>query len=82
MRLDSGDPFKFIGLAKSAYEGMGVDPKTKLIVFSASLDIEKCLALKKACDEAGVPGESFEGYNPVRSLTAVRSASLFCHSWV
>lgn len=68
MRQDSGDPFKFIGLAKSAYEGMGVDPKKKVIVFSDSLDIEKCLALKKACDEAGIPGTSFKGCGFVGAL--------------
>ncbi|KAG8863676.1 nicotinate phosphoribosyltransferase [Tulasnella sp. 331] len=54
VRQDSGDPFRFIGLAKRAFEAMGVDLKEKSIIFSDFLDTEKCLALKKACDEAGV----------------------------
>ncbi|KAG8876387.1 nicotinate phosphoribosyltransferase [Tulasnella sp. 331] len=65
VRQDSGDPFKFIGLAKRAYEGMGVDPKEKLIIFSDSLNNEKCLALKKACDEVGIPA----GFGVGTSLT-------------
>ncbi|KAG8854018.1 nicotinate phosphoribosyltransferase [Tulasnella sp. 330] len=55
VRQDSGDPFKFIGLAKRGYEGMGIDPKEKYVMFSDALDTEKCLALKKACDEAEIP---------------------------
>ncbi|KAG9037893.1 nicotinate phosphoribosyltransferase [Tulasnella sp. JGI-2019a] len=55
VRQDSGDPFKFVGLAKAAYESIGIDPKKKVAIFSDSLDNEKCLALKKLCDEAGLP---------------------------
>ncbi|KAK4053927.1 nicotinate phosphoribosyltransferase [Microbotryomycetes sp. JL221] len=54
LRQDSGDPMKFIGVAKEAFETVGADPKQKLIVFSDALDIEKCLQLKQASDEAGV----------------------------
>ncbi|KAM0791366.1 hypothetical protein ACM66B_005831 [Microbotryomycetes sp. NB124-2] len=54
LRQDSGDPFKFIGVAKEAFERIGADPKQKIIVFSDALDIDKCLRLKLASDEAGV----------------------------
>ncbi|KAK4054474.1 nicotinate phosphoribosyltransferase [Microbotryomycetes sp. JL201] len=54
LRQDSGDPFKFISVAKEAFERVGADPKEKVIVFSDALDIEKCLQLKCASDEAGV----------------------------
>ncbi|ORY89415.1 nicotinate phosphoribosyltransferase [Leucosporidium creatinivorum] len=54
LRQDSGSPFKFISLAKEAFERVGADPKQKIIVFSDGLDVAKSIELKKASDEAGV----------------------------
>ncbi|TNY18322.1 Quinolinate phosphoribosyl transferase [Rhodotorula diobovata] len=54
LRQDSGDPLKFIPVAKEAFERVGADPKTKVVVFSDSLDVERCIELKKAADEAGI----------------------------
>ncbi|KAG8983130.1 nicotinate phosphoribosyltransferase, partial [Tulasnella sp. 427] len=53
LRQDSGDPLDFIPLAKAAYEKLGINPADKLIVFSDSLNVEACLKIKKASDEAG-----------------------------
>lgn len=72
LRQDSGDPFKFIPVAKEAFEKVGADPSksayagyrprarslpiqlAEIVVFSDSLDVKRCLELKKASDEAGI----------------------------
>ncbi|KAG8970260.1 nicotinate phosphoribosyltransferase, partial [Tulasnella sp. 419] len=53
VRQDSGDPFGFIVLAAQAYENMGIDPKTKTIVFSDNLNVDVSTKIKAACDDAG-----------------------------
>lgn len=40
LRHDSGDPFVFGEQAITFYEGYGIDPKEKLLVFSDGLDVE------------------------------------------
>ncbi|KAL8279209.1 hypothetical protein RQP46_008465 [Phenoliferia psychrophenolica] len=54
LRQDSGDPVKFIELAKEAFLKIGADPKTKVIVFSDGLDIPRCVDLQKRCVKAEV----------------------------
>ncbi|KAH8918382.1 nicotinate phosphoribosyltransferase [Atractiella rhizophila] len=54
VRQDSGDPFAYIPLAVSIYKSLSIDPKSKTVVFSDSLDVERAKALKKASDEAGI----------------------------
>ncbi|GAA5983695.1 hypothetical protein JCM11641_000936 [Rhodosporidiobolus odoratus] len=54
LRQDSGDPFKFIQTAKEAWSRVGEDPGKRVVVFSDSLDVDKCIKLKKASDEAGI----------------------------
>lgn len=49
LRQDSGNPFDFADMAIRFYEGHGIDPKTKLIIFSDGLDLEKIIALHKYC---------------------------------
>lgn len=47
LRQDSGDPFLFGRKAIAFYEKMGVDPKTKMIVFSDGLDVDTIIELYK-----------------------------------
>lgn len=47
LRHDSGDPFEFGEKAIDFYEQYGIDPKTKVIVFSDGLDLNKILDLYK-----------------------------------
>lgn len=52
-RQDSGDPLEFIKLMRSFYDAQGIkDPKT--IVFSDSLNVEKCIQYKEATQAAGL----------------------------
>ena len=58
VRQDSGDPIAFVPRIVRHYKEHNVDPRTKIIVFSDSLDIERCLELKKWADKHGI-GSSF-----------------------
>ncbi|WP_237385243.1 nicotinate phosphoribosyltransferase [Xenorhabdus sp. Sc-CR9] len=45
LRHDSGDPIKWGEKAIAHYQLLGIDPMTKTLVFSDSLDLQKALAL-------------------------------------
>jgi len=49
VRQDSGDPFAFVDRVVAHYEGLGIDPGTKTIIFSDALDVEKAVRLADAC---------------------------------
>lgn len=50
LRHDSGDPFMYIDKVIQRYKELRVDPKTKFIIFSDSLDVNKALEIKQACE--------------------------------
>lgn len=52
VRQDSGDPASFVKVMRNFYDAQGIKEK-KTIVFSDSLDIEKCIEYKRASDEQG-----------------------------
>jgi len=58
VRQDSGDPIAFVPRIVRHYKEHNVDPKSKTIVFSDSLDVDRCLELKKWADKHGI-GSSF-----------------------
>jgi len=47
VRHDSGDPFKFGEDAINHYESLGIDPKTKSIVFSDGLNVDKAIQIQE-----------------------------------
>ncbi len=47
LRHDSGDPIEFGEKAIAFYENYGIDPKTKLLVFSDGLDLETILMIQR-----------------------------------
>lgn len=47
VRQDSGDPAKFGERIIKMYEGYGIDPRTKKLVFSDGLDIDKVIELHR-----------------------------------
>ncbi len=49
LRHDSGCPFAFTDKAIAHYKKMGIDPKSKVIVFSDGLNIDKALEIAKYC---------------------------------
>ncbi|KAJ2993109.1 hypothetical protein NUW58_g1947 [Xylaria curta] len=52
VRQDSGDPANFVRIMRGFYDAQGIKDK-KTIVFSDSLDIEKCIEYKRVSDEQG-----------------------------
>ena len=52
VRQDSGDPMAFINMMRDFYNSEGIKEK-KTIVFSDSLDVERCIEYMHAANEAG-----------------------------
>ncbi|KAF8253989.1 nicotinate phosphoribosyltransferase [Wilcoxina mikolae CBS 423.85] len=52
VRQDSGDPTEFVKLMRRFYDSVGIKEK-KTIVFSDSLDVEKCLEYKQTAETHG-----------------------------
>ena len=53
VRQDSGDPLEYITLMRTFYSRQKITDK-KLLVFSDSLNVEKCIQYKHATDAAGL----------------------------
>ncbi|KAI8098220.1 nicotinate phosphoribosyltransferase [Gilbertella persicaria] len=54
VRQDSGDAFEFIDKMVAHYKSVGVDPSTKTIVFSDSLNVERAIKLHERATQAGI----------------------------
>ena len=52
VRQDSGDPAEYVKLMRKYYDDRGIKDK-KTIVFSDSLNIDRCLEYKKVSEESG-----------------------------
>lgn len=52
VRQDSGDPREYINLMRNFYNSQGIYEK-KTLVFSDSLNVDRCLEYKRAAEEAG-----------------------------
>lgn len=52
VRQDSGDPANYVKLMRQFYDEQGIKDR-KVIIFSDSLNIERCLEYKKISEEAG-----------------------------
>ncbi|KAJ2929255.1 hypothetical protein H1R20_g7825, partial [Candolleomyces eurysporus] len=59
LRQDSGDPFTFGPRVKEVYESLGIDPATKLLVYSDSLSTEKAVKIREQCTSLGLAKASF-----------------------
>ncbi|KAK3057820.1 nicotinate phosphoribosyltransferase [Extremus antarcticus] len=53
VRQDSGDPLEYLQTIKNFYQGQGITDK-KVIVFSDSLNVEKCIKYRDATVAAGL----------------------------
>ncbi|KAG6907090.1 hypothetical protein DXG01_010624 [Tephrocybe rancida] len=59
LRQDSGDPFAFAPRVKAMYAGLGIDARSKALIFSDSLSVDKAVRLQKQADELGLEKVSF-----------------------
>ena len=50
IRQDSGDPLAFLEDAVAHYRGQGIDPASRTVVFSDSLNLELAREIHEACD--------------------------------
>ncbi|KAK4634981.1 Nicotinate phosphoribosyltransferase [Fulvia fulva] len=53
VRQDSGDPVEYIKMMRKYYDSQGIKDK-KIIVFSDSLNIDRCIQYKEATEAAGL----------------------------
>jgi nicotinate phosphoribosyltransferase len=51
VRHDSGDPLQFADKVVAHYQKMGIDPKSKTIIFSDALDYKKVAAIAAYCKD-------------------------------
>ena len=49
IRQDSGDPIEFVDKTIRHYDKLGINPKSKVIIFSDSLNPEKAVKIKEYC---------------------------------
>ncbi|KAG5355174.1 putative nicotinate phosphoribosyltransferase [Yarrowia sp. B02] len=54
VRQDSGDPLDYTKLLGDHYKSLGYEPMSKVIVYSDSLDVDKCAKYKAAAAENGL----------------------------
>lgn len=54
LRQDSGDSKLFARKAKEVYEGLGVDPRNKVVIYSDSLNVDRCVELAEYSKEIGI----------------------------
>lgn len=51
IRHDSGDPFKFTDRVIAHYKSLGIEPNTKMLIFSDGLDAQQAIELNKYCHD-------------------------------
>ncbi|KAG0169990.1 nicotinate phosphoribosyltransferase [Apophysomyces sp. BC1034] len=54
VRQDSGNPVDFVPLMVNHYKSLGIDPKTKVIVFSDALDVPRAIHLLGIAEKGGI----------------------------
>lgn len=88
LRHDSGDPFEFTDKVIAHYNQLGIDPKSKTIIFSDGLDTARVLEIAKYREESiqrsfGI-GTSFTndvGATPLNMVIKTFEASRDGHPW-
>lgn len=71
VRHDSGDPIEFIFDMVAHYENLGIDPKSKTIVFSDSLNPDLVVELSEYCEDAGIKCSFGIGTNLTNDLPGI-----------
>ncbi len=83
LRVDSGDNFHELDLIISKYRSLNIDPRTKQIVFSNGLDVDKAIEIQRYAQNKCIPSfgigthftNDFKGVKPMNiviKLVAVK----------
>lgn len=89
VRHDSGDPIEFAKKVIAHYESQGIDPKSKTIIFSDSLNTEAAVKIKDFCRgiikcSFGI-GTNFTndvGVKPLNMVIKMTAAKPFNDEWI
>ncbi len=55
LRVDSGDNYKQLDLIAEKYRSLNIDPRTKQVVFSNALDVDRAIAIRRYADGKCIP---------------------------
>ncbi len=88
LRVDSGDNIRELNLIIEKYRSLNIDPRTKQIVFSNGLDVDKAIAIQRYACTRCIPSfgigthftNDFEGVKP-RNIVIKLIAVKITESW-
>lgn len=88
LRVDSGDNFEQLDLIIEKYQSLNIDPRTKQIVFSNALDVDKAIRIQQYAESKCIPSfgigthftNDFEGVRP-RNIVIKLIAVKITESW-
>lgn len=88
LRVDSGDNFEQLDLIVDKYRSLHIDPRTKQIVFSNGLDVDKAIEVQRYAEHKCIPSfgigthftNDFDGVRP-RNIVIKLIAVKITESW-
>lgn len=88
LRVDSGDNFRELDLITEKYRSLKIDPRTKQIVFSNGLDVDRAIELQKYAQDKCMPSfgigthftNDFDGVSPMNIVIKLIAVKI-TESW-
>lgn len=84
LRIDSGDNREQLELIVKKYESLGIDPRTKQIIFSNALDVDSAIAIQQYAKDVCQPSfgigthftNDFDGVKPMNIVIKLVAAKI------
>ena len=88
LRIDSGDNFEQLHKIVEKYHSLGIDPKTKQVIFSNALDTDRAIAIQQYAKDYCIPSfgigthftNDFDGVAPMNIVIKLVAAKI-TESW-
>ena len=88
LRVDSGDNFEQLHKIVKKYESLGIDPRTKQVIFSNALDTDRAIEIQQYAQKLCLPSfgigthftNDFEGVEPMNIVIKLVAAKI-TESW-
>lgn len=88
LRVDSGDNFRELDLITEKYRSLKIDPRTKQIVFSNGLDVDRAIELQRYAQDKCMPSfgigthftNDFDGVSPMNIVIKLIAVKI-TESW-